>query len=266
MDLLDIILLSIVQGITEFLPVSSSAHLRTASELLGIHASTLGFDVAVHIGTLGAVVIYFRGDLARIAVGTTKFMRGARTEEGFLGINLIIATIPVYFVGFFLRDYIESDLRLIEVIGWTSIVFGILLWWADRYCMTILTLKHLNYRKAFIIGIFQVFALIPGSSRAGVTITAARMLGYERIEAARFSMLLSIPAIAGAGTLVFFDFFSDGNAVVWRSALLAVILSFITATLAISLLMRWLKYSGFAPFVIYRILFGTLILSYAYSF
>ena len=266
MDLFEIIILSIVQGITEFLPVSSSAHLRATSELLGIYGSTLGFDVAVHIGTLGAVVIYFRRDLARIAVGTTKFMKGTRTEEGILGINLIIATLPVYFVGFFLRDYIESDLRFIEVIGWTSIVFGILLWWADRYCMTILTLKHLNYRKAFIIGLFQIFALIPGSSRAGVTITAARILGYERMEAARFSMLLSIPAIAGAGTLVFFDFFSDGNAVVWRSTLLAGVLSFVTATVAISLLMRWLRYSGFGIFVIYRILFGTLILSYAYGF
>ena len=146
MDLLEIILLSVVQGITEFLPVSSSAHLRAASELLGINGSTLGFDVAVHVGTLGAVVVYFRNDLSLIATGTAKFVKGTRTEEGFLGINLIIATLPVYLAGFFLRDYIESDLRLIEVIGWTSIVFGILLWWADRYCMTILTLKHLNYQ------------------------------------------------------------------------------------------------------------------------
>jgi len=266
MDLLEIILLSVVQGITEFLPVSSSAHLRAASELLAISGSTLGFDVAVHIGTLGAVLVYFRSDLSLIAAGTAKFVRGNKTEEGFLGINLIIATLPVYLAGFFLRDYIESDLRLIEVIGWTSIVFGILLWWADRNCMTILTLKHLDYQKAFIIGIFQIFALIPGSSRAGVTITAARILGYERIESARFSMLLSIPAIAGAGTLVVYEFFSDGNAVVWRSALLAGILSFVTATMAISLLMRWLKYSGFGPFVIYRIIFGVLILSYAYGF
>ena len=117
MDLFEIIILSIVQGITEFLPVSSSAHLRATSELLGIYGSTLGFDVAVHIGTLGAVVIYFRRDLARIAVGTTKFMKGTRTEEGILGINLIIATLPVYFVGFFYETILRvicGSLRLLD--------------------------------------------------------------------------------------------------------------------------------------------------------
>ncbi len=184
MGLLEIIILAVVQGITEFLPISSSGHLRAAAEILGIPGSTLAIDVAVHVGTLGAVIIYFWRDIARILVGVAKFATGARTDGGLLGLYIVVATVPVFLAGFFGRDLIDSELRTLEIIGWTSIGFGLLLWWADRTGMTVLRLEHLTARNAIIIGIAQVLALVPGTSRAGVTITAARMLGYERSEAA----------------------------------------------------------------------------------
>ncbi|NNE82883.1 MAG: undecaprenyl-diphosphate phosphatase, partial [Alphaproteobacteria bacterium] len=199
MSLLEIIILAVVQGITEFLPISSSGHLRVAAEILGIPGSTLAIDVAVHVGTLGAVLIYFWRDIVRILIGLAQFTVGRRTHGGLLGVYIVMASIPIFVVGFFGRDLIDSNLRTLEIIGWTSIVFAVLLWWADRTGMTVLNLDHLTPRNAIIIGLAQVLALIPGTSRAGVTITAARLLGYERSEAARFSMLLSIPAVAGAG-------------------------------------------------------------------
>ncbi|MFT5180912.1 MAG: undecaprenyl-diphosphatase [Alphaproteobacteria bacterium] len=264
MGLLEIILLAVVQGITEFLPISSSGHLRVAAEILGIPGSTLAMDVAVHVGTLGAVIIYFWRDIAHILIGVAQFATGRRTDGGLLGVHIVIATVPVFIAGFYGRDFIDSNLRALEIIGWTSIGFGILLWGADRIGMTVLSLKHLTTRNAIIIGITQVLALVPGTSRAGVTITAARMLGYERSEAARFSMLLSIPAVAGAGTLIALELIASGDAALGRGAVIAGILAFITALGAIALLMRWLQFAGFAPFVFYRVLMGGGILYWVY--
>lgn len=265
MGLLEIIILAVVQGITEFLPISSSGHLRAAAEILGIPGSTLAIDVAVHVGTLGAVIIYFWRDIARILVGVAQFATGARTDGGLLGLYIVVATVPVFLAGFFGRDLIDSELRTLEIIGWTSIGFGLLLWWADRTGMTVLRLEHLTARNAIIIGMAQVLALVPGTSRAGVTITAARMLGYERSEAARFSMLLSIPAVAGAGLLIALELVASGDATLGRGAVIAGMLAFITALAAIALLMRWLQFSGFAPFVVYRVLMGGAILYWVYG-
>lgn len=265
MGLLEIIILAVVQGITEFLPISSSGHLRAAAEILGIPGSTLAIDVAVHVGTLGAVLIYFWRDIVRILIGVAQFAVGRRTDGGLLGVYILMATIPVFLVGFFGRDLIDSELRTLEIIGWTSIVFGILLWWADRTGMTVLNLDHLTPRNVIIIGVAQVLALVPGTSRAGVTITAARLLGYERSEAARFSMLLSIPAVAGAGSLIALDLVASGDAALGRGAVIAGILAFITALGAIALLMRWLQFAGFTPFVIYRVLMGAGILYWVYA-
>ena len=265
MGLLEIIILAVVQGITEFLPISSSGHLRATAEILGIPGSTLAVDVAVHVGTLGAVIIYFRRDFARIVVGVAQFATGTRTAGGLLAAYIAAATIPIFIAGFFGRDLIDSELRALEIIGWASIGFGIVLWWADRTGMTILSLEHMTVRNAAIIGVVQVLALVPGSSRAGVTITAARLLGYERSEAARFSMLLSLPAVAGAGFLIALELVASGDAALGRGAVIAGILAFITALGAIALLMRWLQFSGFAPFVIYRILMGGAILYWVYA-
>ena len=264
MGLLEIIILAVVQGITEFLPISSSGHLRAAAEILGIPGSTLAIDVAVHVGTLGAVIIYFWRDIVRIIIGVARIATGTRTDGGLLGLFIVVATIPVFIVGFLGRDFIDSDLRTLEIIGWTSIGFGLVLWAADRIGMTVLNLQHLTWRNAIIIGLAQVLALVPGTSRAGVTISAARMLGYERSEAARFSMLLSIPAVAGAGLLIALELAASGDAALGRGAVIAGILAFITALGAIAALMRWLQFAGFTPFVIYRVLMGGGILYWVY--
>lgn len=265
MGLLEIIILAVVQGITEFLPISSSGHLRAAAEILGIPESTLIIDVAVHVGTLGAVIIYFWRDIARIVVGLLKFATGTRTDGGLLGLFLIVATIPVFAAGYFGRDFIDSNLRSLEIIGWTSIGFGIVLWWADRAGMTVLRLDHMTPLNAILIGLAQVLALVPGTSRSGVTITAARMLGYERTDAARFSLLLSIPAIAGAGLLITLELIASGDATLGRGAVIAASLAFMTALAAIALLMRWLRFAGFTPFVVYRVLMGGAILYWVYA-
>lgn len=265
MGLLEIIILAVVQGITEFLPISSSGHLRAAAEILGIPGSTLVIDVAVHVGTLGAVIVYFWRDIGRILVGLVQLLAGTRTDGGLLGLYLIVASIPIFIAGYLGRDFIDSELRTLEIIGWTSIGFGIVLWWTDRTGMTVLNLDHLTPRNVIIIGLAQVLALVPGTSRAGITISAARMLGYERPDAARFSMLLSIPAVAGAGLLITLELIASGDTTVSRTAVIAGTLAFITALAAISLLMSWLRFSGFTPFVIYRVLMGSAILYWVYA-
>lgn len=265
MPLFEIAVLAIIQGITEFLPISSSGHLRLGSELLGISQDTLILDVAVHVGTLFAVMAYFWRDLVFMIVGLFDNLRGRKHDGGRLAGYLVIATIPVVIAGFFAQDLIENQLRTLEVVGWTSIGFGLLLYLADRMGMTIFKLDHLSIPHALVIGIAQVLSLIPGTSRAGITITAARFLGYDRREAARFSMLMSIPTIGGAGLLIGLQMMETGNAALTRDALIAAGLSFLTALLAIVLFLRWLKFAGFGPFVIYRLALGALILGWVYG-
>jgi undecaprenyl-diphosphatase len=265
MPLFEIAILAIIQGITEFLPISSSGHLRLGSELLGLSENTLILDVAVHVGTLFAVAVYFWRDLVFMIVGLCDNARGRKHEGGRLAGYLVLATIPIVIAGFFAQDLIENHLRTLEIVGWTTIGFGVLLYLADRMGMTILKLEHLTISNALVIGIAQVLALIPGTSRAGITITAARFLGYDRSEAARFSMLMSIPAIGGAGLLIGLKLIETGNPVLSRDALIAAVLSFLTALVAIALFLRWLRFAGFGPFVIYRLALGALILGWVYG-
>tara|TARA_R110002110_G_scaffold415612_7_gene652297 strand:- start:106516 stop:107319 length:804 start_codon:yes stop_codon:yes gene_type:complete len=265
MPLFEIAVLAIIQGITEFLPISSSGHLRLGSELFGLSANTLILDVAVHVGTLFAVAVYFWRDLVFMIIGLFDNARGRKHEGGRLAGYLVLATIPIIIAGFFAQDLIENHLRTLEIVGWTTIGFGILLYLADRMGMTILKLEHLTISHTLVIGIAQVLALIPGTSRAGITITAARFLGYDRTEAARFSMLMSIPAIAGAGLLIGLELIETGNSILTRDALIAAALSFLTALVAIALFLRWLRFAGFGPFVIYRLALGALILGWVYG-
>lgn len=265
MPLFEIAILAIIQGLTEFLPISSSGHLRLGSELLGLSENTLILDVAVHVGTLFAVAVYFWRDLVFMIVGLFDNARGRKHDGGRLAGYLVIATIPIVIAGFFAQDLIEHHLRTLEIVGWTTIGFGVLLFLADRMGMTILKLDHLSVSHALVIGIAQVLALVPGTSRAGITITAARFLGYDRSEAARFSMLMSIPAIAGAGLLIGLQLIETGNPVLTRDALVAAVLSFATALVAITLFLRWLRFAGFGPFVIYRLALGGLILGWVYG-
>ena len=265
MPLYEIFVLAAIQGITEFLPVSSSGHLRVASDIMGLSENTLVMDVAVHVGTLFAVALYFWRDLVFMIAGLASNARGRRHDGGKLAGYLVIASIPVAAAGYFGQSLIENSLRTIEIVGWTTIGFGLLLYASDRIGMKILKLEHMNLPNAVVIGLAQILALIPGTSRSGITITAARFLGYDRTEAARFSMLLSIPAIAGAGLLIGLRVFENGDPVLTRGALIAAGLSFVTALAAIALFLRWLRFAGFGPFVIYRLILGGALLAWAYG-
>ena len=265
MTLFQLLLVAIIQGLTEFLPISSSGHLILLPTLTGGPDQGLAIDVAVHVGTLFAVMLYFWRDLFFMISGLADAARGRRHDGGKLLGYLVIATIPVAAAGFFGQALIENKLRTIEIVGWTTIGFALLLFAADRTGMKILRLEHLNLPNVVIIGLAQALALIPGTSRSGITITAARFLGYERADAARFSMLLSVPAIAGAGLLIGMQVLETGNALLTRGALLAAGLSFITAFAAIALFMRWLRVAGFGVFVVYRIFVGAVLLAWAYG-
>jgi undecaprenyl-diphosphatase len=263
--LIQIVVLAVVQGITEFLPISSSGHLVLTSHVLGWPDQGILIDVAVHAGTLLAVIVYFWRDLWEMVLGTVGIFTGRRAPALNLVICLIIATIPVVLAGYFGRHYIEDVLRSVELIAWTTLGFGILLWVVDRLCMTVRRIEHMSYAGALFVGIAQVLALLPGTSRAGITMTAARLLGMERREAARFSMLLSIPTILGAATLAGFEIYQAGDVTLRLDAFFAAGLAFLTALLAIALLMRWLMHATFTPFVIYRILLGLGLLYWVYS-
>jgi len=262
-----IILLAVVQGITEFLPISSSGHLILAPALTGSPDQGLLVDVAVHVGTLAAVLMYFWRDVFAMLGGFVRLFTGRINAGARLAIHIVLATIPVVAVGFYLKvSGIEEQLRSVEIIAWTTLGFGILLWIADKVGMTINRLEHMRWGGALFIGLAQVLALIPGTSRSGITMTAARFMGYERSDAAQFSMLMSIPVILGAGLLAGIDLQQAGNIALNEDILLAAGLSFLTALIAIAVLMNWLKRSSFTPFAIYRVLLGGGLLVWIYLY
>ncbi|MEX2644042.1 MAG: undecaprenyl-diphosphate phosphatase [Acetobacterales bacterium] len=265
MPLLHIVVLAIVQGITEFLPISSSAHLVLVPVVFGWPDQGLLLDIAVHIGTLLAVMVYFWRDLFAMVAGVYDLARGNTTAGARLAIKVAVATVPLVLAGFVLYStHLTEHLRSIEVIAWATIGFGLVLWIADRLGMTMRRLEHLGYGGALFIGLSQALALIPGTSRSGITMTAARILGMERSEAARFSMLLSMPAIAAAGMLATLDLVEAGNATLQADALIAAGIAFATALLAITLMMAWLRRASFGPFVLYRLLLGGALLAYVH--
>ena len=269
MPLYLIVLLALVQGITEFLPVSSSAHLVLVHAAFGEHrpeeAATLVLDVAVHLGTLGAVLVYFRRDIARLAAAGLAGLAGPRPEGWALGWQVAAAAVPVAVAGALLKDTVAADLRSVEVIAWATLLFGLVLWAADRWGRRTKRLDSLRLPHAIVIGMAQVLALAPGVSRSGITMTAALALGFERAEAARFSLLLSIPVILGAGLWTARDLARMGDPSIAAAAGLAALLAFLAALGAIAAMMRWLARASFAPFVVYRLLLGGLLLAWAYS-
>jgi undecaprenyl-diphosphatase len=264
-SLIQIVVLAVVQGITEFLPISSSGHLVLTSHVLGWPDQGLLIDVAVHAGTLLAVMVYFWRDLWEMTLGAVGLFTGRRSPAQRLIACLIVGTIPVVLAGYFGIDYVESVLRSVELIAWTTLGFGILLWIVDRLCMTVRRIEHMTYGGALFIGLTQVLALLPGTSRSGITMTACRMLGMGRREAARFSMLLSIPTILGAAILASLKIYEAGDITLRLDAALAAALAFFTALAAIAIMMRWLMHATFTPFVIYRILLGLGLLYWVYS-
>lgn len=265
MLLIQIVVLAIVQGITEFLPISSSGHLVLTSHVLGWPDQGLFIDIAVHAGTLLAVIVYFWRDLWEMTLGAFGIFTGRRNPSQRLILCLAVATVPVVLAGYFGIHYIKDVLRSVEVIAWTTLLFGILLWIVDRLCMTVRRLEHMTYAGALLVGLSQVLALVPGTSRSGITMTACRFLGMERREAARFSMLLSIPTILGAALLAGHEIYKSGDLTLRLDAVIAAAIAFITALAAIAIMMRWLMHATFTPFVIYRIFLGIGLLYWVYS-
>jgi undecaprenyl-diphosphatase len=267
MSELQLAVLALVQGITEFLPISSSGHLILVPLLSGWPDQGLLIDVAVHLGSLVAVILYFRHDVGAMVRGLTDWrtpgLLGAPGRR--LAVLVVIGTVPVIIAGLTLKTIGTEHLRSVTVIGWATLGFGLLLYAADRYGRDTRALRDMTCGGALWIGLAQVLALVPGTSRSGITMTAARALGYRRAEAARFSMLLSIPTILAAGSLLTLDLIALGEAQVSLQALAAIVLAFLSAWLAIALLMRWLQRATFTPFVIYRCVLGVALLLYAYG-
>ena len=263
----ELIVLAIVQGITEVLPVSSQAHLLLVPALTGWNGPAPSIDVAVHVGTLCAVIAYLWRESWSMVVGLWRFARTRRGNPGIRLIGLLIlGTIPVVVAGYLLMEATGgAGLRSIEVIAWTTLGFGLLLYAIDKTCLTVRRMEHLGAGSAIVIGLFQVLALLPGTSRAGITMTAARLLGYERPDAARFSMLLSIPTLIASGVLVGMDLYRAGNTGLGLAPILATVLAFVTALLAIAAMMSWLKHASFAPFAVYRVLVGIFLLVWLYT-
>lgn len=254
--------LAIMQGLTEFLPVSSSGHLVLLSKFFGWEDQGQAIDVAIHIGSLLAVIIYFSKDLYYMIKDLTKsyFLPNQKFPLSKLFWLIALGTLPVVIIGYFVAKSDANWLRSTEVIGWTILLFGIVLYISDKTGMTIRKTNHLDITDALIIGVAQCLALIPGTSRSGITMTAARFLGMERCEAAKFSMLLSIPTILGAGILLAYEIYQSGQIVFTHSIISAIIYSFTASIVSIYAMMWWLKNSSFTPFVVYRILLGIVLI------
>ena len=264
---LQLILLSVLQGLTEFLPVSSSGHLILFSKFTPFPDQGLALDVAVHVGSIIAVMIYFWKEIYNIIKGLwqTHFIPTLNNYGAKLFWLIIIGTIPAVIVGFVLKSYGLEEVRNTKLIGWTILIYGIILYIADKYGKTTRNTTSLKVKDAILIGCAQCLALIPGTSRSGITITVGRILGLERREAAKFSMLLSIPTITGAGLLVALELFQNGNINEIANAFNGIVYSFMSSILAIYVIMWWLKKSTFTPFVIYRIILGGYLLLDSYN-
>lgn len=271
MSTLEIIILALLQGLTEFLPISSSAHLILPSQLLGWQDQGLGFDVAVHVGTLLAVMLYFRKELGVMAVawlgtvniGPAKNTHAENSFEGKLAWWIIFATIPAGLFGLFGKDFIEEHLRSALVIAATTLLFGFLLGFADVKAgnrKNHKPMEKLGLKGAMLIGIAQAVALIPGTSRSGITMTIGLMLGLSRDNAARFSFLLSIPAIAMAGSYLTLKLILSAEAVDWQAIGLGSLLAFVSAYACIHYFLILLNKLGMMPFVIYRLVLGAGLL------
>lgn len=268
MTTLNLALIAILQGITEFLPVSSSGHLILFSKFTTFPDQGLAMDIALHVGSIIAVMIYFSEELWKMFIGLWKsyFLPNFKNYGNRLFYLICIGTIPAIIAGVFFHKYGADLVRNTKLIGWTIIIFGILLYIADKIGMTIRKMDHLRISDVIIIGIAQCIALIPGTSRSGITITTGRFLGLERTEAAKFSMLLAIPTILGAGCLGAYELMQTGNLSEIISAIDSITYSFIASIIVIYAMMWWLKTKNFLPFVLYRIALGTFLLLYSYGY
>ncbi|WP_117232520.1 undecaprenyl-diphosphate phosphatase [Vibrio maerlii] len=257
MSIFESFILALIQGLTEFLPISSSAHLILPSAILGWEDQGLAFDVAVHVGTLAAVVIYFRKEVMSLLTAWfgSVFQR-EHNKESKLAWLIILATIPACVLGLLLDDLIELYLRSAWVIATTTILFGLLLWWVDKTASFKQDEYQAGWKQALIIGLAQAMALIPGTSRSGATITAALYLGFTREAAARFSFLMSIPIISLAGSYLGLKLAMSDVPVALDMLSVGVVTSFIAAYLCIHFFLKLISKMGMTPFVVYRLLLG----------
>ena len=261
MDLVQLIILGLIQGITEFLPISSSAHLILLPELTGWQDQGLVIDIAAHVGSLAAVLVYFRADIRRIFnPWFYAHHSGAGTDDKRLLIYILIATLPVVLAAFFMYELISGYFRDPVIIALASILFGLLLWWSDRVGVKMRTLNQLRLGDAVLIGLAQAVALIPGTSRSGITMTAGLMLGMDRHAAARFSFLLAIPTIIFAGGHEGWRYFIQASDTDWFAFVTVAVVSAISAWLTIHWFLKFLEKTGMLPYVIYRVGLGIVLL------
>ncbi len=262
MDIIQIVILAIVQGLTEFLPVSSSAHLILVPLVLKWPDQGLAFDVAVHLGSLIAVLVYFRLEVVAMILAWSKTLAGgAPTADSRLAWWVILGTIPAVLAGLVFKGIIETEFRSPWVIAIATIVFALLLWVADLNKSKQRNESQLRLSDVAVIGCFQALALLPGTSRSGITMTAGLLLGLTRRAAARFSFLLSIPIIFASGTLQTVELLQSSYVIDWFALFLALGLSALSAGLCIHLFLRLIEEIGMLPFVIYRLLLGAVLIA-----
>lgn len=262
MDFIHLFFLSVVQGLTEFLPVSSSGHLVLFPRIFGEADQGILIDVALHIGTLLAILLYYRRDIFNIALAVLTWNNPARRADRNLGLYILLGSLPAVAVGLVLHALLPDGIRSVGVITFNMVFFAILMGIADKKGAEEKTVHDATWKNALLIGCAQAVALIPGVSRSGITMTTARFLGFKRTEAARFSFLLGVPAMAGAGLLSLMEIAKADNPGLWHDAALAVGMSFVAGLAAIHFMMRWLKNAGLMPFVFYRLALGAFLFFY----
>jgi undecaprenyl-diphosphatase len=263
-DLLKAVVLGTIQGLTEFLPISSSAHLRIFPELFGWGDPGAAFTAVIQIGTELAVLIYFRHDIWRI--GKAWVLSLFKPEwrghlDARMGWFIIVGSLPIVILGVLLKDLIEKDFRNLWIIGSMLIVMGVVLGVADRFSRNDKAIKNISLRDAVLMGLAQALALIPGVSRSGATISMGRALGYEREAATRYAFLLAIPAVVGAGIFELKEIPGGDNSYGWGPTLVATIVSFVVGYAAIAWLLRYVSTRSYTPFVLYRVVLGTATLA-----
>jgi undecaprenyl-diphosphatase len=254
--------LALIQGITEFLPVSSSTHLEVFSKIFNLSSFGRTTDVALNLITVLVVLIYFRTYIIEMALGICMLLKGRITADLQKFLKICVATIPTIIMGYVVHVYWHTDSPLFQIMGWSSIIFGVFLMAADRYGRLDKTYKKMTYRDAILIGCFQMVSLIPGASRLGSTLIMGRILGYQRTDAATFSFLLSLPVSIGAGALLFKEIL-ESHQFVWGMELCLIAgVTFIVGYFALGFFIWWLKKRTLLLWGLYRILFGTFILWY----
>ena len=265
MTLEHITLLAIIQGLTEFLPISSSAHLNLVHLLTTLPDEGVLIDVAIHVGSLCAVMVYFHRDVAELFMGVFDLARGKLSPRARLALFLAGASAPICLAGFIaLKLGLADTVRTLSVIAWANVIFALLLYYADRAGSLERRVGNMNWRDAILIGLSQIFAILPGASRSGVTITMARRLGYERTEAARFSMLLAIPTLFATGLGAAMELGGNDMADIGPDIAISIVLSFLAALLSISAMMALLRRTNLKVFVFYRLALGAVLLYMLY--